>query len=168
MILLGLGANLPSSRFGPPRATLEAALNALEAAGVRVVQRSRWYESAPQPPSGQPWYVNGVAQVETSLAPSELLVLLHRIEADLGRERGVANAARTVDLDLLDYHGRVSRPGEVPVLPHPRLAERLFVLRPLAEIAPDWRHPASGEHAADLARRLEDDPAQVCRPLTGP
>lgn len=168
MILLGLGANLPSSRFGPPRATLESALKALEAAGVRVVRRSRWYESAPQPPSGQPWFVNGVAQVETSLAPGELMALLHRIEADLGRERGAANAARTADLDLLDYDGRVSRPGEVPVLPHPRLGERLFVLRPLAEIAPGWRHPVSGECAADLVRRLEDDGTQLCRPLTEP
>lgn len=165
MILLGLGANLPSPRFGSPRATLEAALEALETAGVRVVRRSRWYESAPQPPSGQPWFVNGVARVDTSLPPGELLALLHRIEADLGRERGAANAPRTVDLDLLDYDGRVSAPGDAPVLPHPRLAERLFVVRPLAEIAPDWRHPETGECVGDLARRLEDDPAQACRPL---
>lgn len=166
MILLALGGNLPSPRFGPPRATLEAALRALEHAGVRVERRSRWYESAPQPPSDQPWFVNGVARLQTSLSPGELLALLHRIEADFGRVRGARDAPRVIDLDLLDHNGRVSRPGESPVLPHPRVSERLFVLLPLLEVAPDWRHPATGESARALARRLQERcDGQACRPL---
>jgi len=139
MIFLGLGANLPS-RVGPPLATLEAALAALAAAGVKVVARSRWYRTAPVPASDQPWFVNGVARVETGLPPLELLKLLQRTERDFGRVRGVPNEARTLDLDILDYEGRVEETAAL-VLPHPRMQERAFVLVPLAEIAPGWIHP---------------------------
>jgi 2-amino-4-hydroxy-6-hydroxymethyldihydropteridine diphosphokinase len=142
-VLIGLGANLPSDSFGSPRETLEAALGALERRGVKVVRRSRWYESAPVPPSGQPWYVNGVAAVETALGPEALLAALHEVEHKFGRVRGARNAARVVDLDLIAY-GEVVRPGpEAPILPHPRAAERAFVLLPLAEIAPEWRLPGA-------------------------
>lgn len=148
MILIGLGANLPSIA-GDPRETLEAALQHLEAAGVKVLARSRWYRSAPVPPSDQPWFVNGVAQVVTSLAPAPLLALLQRIERDFGRQRTLRNAARTLDLDLLDFEGRIENaPGLV--LPHPRMQDRAFVLLPLAELAPDWHHPRLGESVASL------------------
>jgi len=163
LILIGLGANLPSERFGGPRQTLEAALAELERRGVRVVRRSRWYQSAPVPRSDQPWYVNGVAAVETELGPEALLRLLHDIEHDFGRVRGARNAARAVDLDLLAYGTQV-RPGpQAPLLPHPRVPERAFVLLPLAEIAPGWRLPGSGETVEALAARLPAD--QEIRPL---
>lgn len=152
MILIGLGANLPSARFGPPRATLEAALKALEGAGVRIVARSRWYSSAPVPPSDQPRYINGVAAVETSLSAPALLALLHRIEERFGRRRGARNAAREIDLDLLAYNDLV-RNDEAPLLPHPRLAERAFVLCPICDIDPQWRHPVNGKTAAELAEK---------------
>lgn len=157
MILLGLGANLPSD-LGPPLATFAAALDALGAAGVRLIRRSRWYRSPPMPPSAQPWYVNGVALVQTSHPPADLLAILHGIEARFGRIRGEANAARPLDLDLLDYEGRLSLSGETPVLPHPRLHERAFVLLPLRDVAPDWRHPRLGQTAADLVAALGDTP----------
>lgn len=157
MILLGLGANLEHPRFGPPRQTLQAALEALEQSGIAVLARSRWYRSAPVPASDQPWFVNAVASVETDLSPAALLARLHRIEARFGRARRRRNEPRVLDLDLLAYHDRVSAPGEVPVLPHPRLADRGFVLLPLLEVAPDWRHPGSGLSAAELARRLGPD-----------
>jgi 2-amino-4-hydroxy-6-hydroxymethyldihydropteridine diphosphokinase len=128
-----------------------------------VLARSPWYESAPVPAADQPNYVNGVARLETSLDPAALLALLHRVEADLGRVRGVVNAARPADLDLLDVDGRVSRPGEVPVLPHPRLHLRAFVLLPLADVAPGWRHPVTGQGLAELMVALAPD--QLCRPL---
>jgi 2-amino-4-hydroxy-6-hydroxymethyldihydropteridine diphosphokinase len=164
-ILIGIGANLPSGT-GSPRATCEAALAALEAAGVRVVRRSRWYESAPVPASAQPWYVNGVAAVETGLDPAALLALLHRIEDRFGRERAERNAARVLDLDLLAYGRRVSDGPAPPLLPHPRLAERAFVLLPLAEVAPDWTDPRDGRGVAALIAALPA--AQVARPLVDP
>lgn len=154
MILIAIGANLPNPRFGTPRETCEAALAALTDSGVKVRRRSRWYRSAPVPPSDQPWFVNGVAVLETTLDPAGLLALLHRIEADFGRVRRVRNEARVIDLDLLAYDDRVSGPGETPVLPHPRLAERPFVVQPLAEIAPDWRHPRDGRTAKEMLAAL--------------
>ncbi|HEX9790222.1 MAG TPA: 2-amino-4-hydroxy-6-hydroxymethyldihydropteridine diphosphokinase [Kiloniellales bacterium] len=163
MILIALGANLSSSRHGTPQETCEAALAALQANGVRIVRRSRWYRSAPVPPSGQPPFVNGVAEVATDLPPGDLLSLLHRIEAELGRVRRERNEARVLDLDLLAYGGRISAPGEVPELPHPRLADRAFVVLPLADVAPAWRHPVSGLSPAEMAARLP--PGQVAKPL---
>ena len=161
MILIGLGANLPST-VGPPRATLEAALAALEKAGVKIVARSRWYKTAPVPVSDQPFFVNGVIAVETTLAPAELLALLQKIEAQFGRQRGVRDAARTLDIDILDYDGRIED-GPGLTLPHPRMESRAFVLKPLAEIAPDWRHPRLGTTIAALVAALPAD--QKAEPL---
>lgn len=166
MILIGLGANLPSSRHGPPVATLEAALVRLAGAGVRVAARSRWYRSAPLPRSDQPWYVNGVARVESALAPTPLLALLHEVEREFGRRRRRRWEARPIDLDLLAYGALISggdgAPG-APALPHPRLHERAFVLVPLCEVAPDWRHPVLGQTAAELIPGLPPD--QIVVPL---
>ena len=144
MIFLGLGGNMPSQRFGSPRATLEAALIALAQHGVPVRRRSRWYRSRPLPDNGQPWYVNGVAEIETSLPPETLLARLLEIERQFGRERRERWAPRVIDLDLLAYHDLNtwgSETGGTPVVPHPRLHERAFVLVPLAELVPGWRHP---------------------------
>jgi len=153
MILIGLGANLPSS-VGGPRETLMAALDALEGSDIAIVARSRWYRSAPVPPSDQPDYVNGVARLRTALDPAALLDRLHAAERSLGRIRGAPNAARSVDLDLLDYDGRVSAIAGQPALPHPRLHLRSFVLLPLAEIAAGWRHPVSRRTVGDLVADL--------------
>jgi 2-amino-4-hydroxy-6-hydroxymethyldihydropteridine diphosphokinase len=150
---IALGANIPGPA-GPPRATLEAALKRLEAAGVHIVRRSRWYRSPAWPNPADPEFVNAVAEVETVLGPAALLVLLHAAEAALGRTRSTPNAPRAVDLDLLDYHGAVEGGAAGPVLPHPRLHERAFVLRPLAEIAPGWRHPVSRRGIAELIATL--------------
>lgn len=155
MILIGLGANLPSPEHGPPQATLAAALEALAARGVETLRRSPWYESAPVPPSGQPWYVNAVAEVESALSPQALLAALLDVEAGFGRVRGVRNASRTVDLDLLDYRGLIAGPGEKPELPHPRLHRRAFVLLPLRDLAPGWRHPACGGTVDALIAALD-------------
>jgi 2-amino-4-hydroxy-6-hydroxymethyldihydropteridine diphosphokinase len=160
--LVAIGANLPSPTHGPPRATCEAALAELSRRGLRIVRRSRWYESAPVPLADQPWYVNGVVAVDTDLSPEDLLALLHDVERQFGRERRELNAARVLDLDLLTY-GDVVRPGPPPILPHPRLAERAFVVLPLAEVAPDWRHPVTGQSVADMRRALPA--AQAIRPL---
>lgn len=162
-ILVALGANLPS-RVGAPRETLEAALAALETEGVGVVARSAWYESAPVPPSGQPLYVNGVAEVTTGRSPEALLGLMQRLEVAFGREEGPRNAARCIDLDLIAYGDRRMDGASGVVLPHPRLRERAFVLRPLLDVCPAWRHPVTGESARDLLARVEA--AQPLRRLT--
>jgi 2-amino-4-hydroxy-6-hydroxymethyldihydropteridine diphosphokinase len=161
MIFVALGANLPSLAYGRPSSTLAAALDMLDEHRVRVIRRSRWYETAPVPMSDQPWYVNGVAEVATDLLPGALLQALHAVEARLGRVRGTVNAARIIDLDLLAYGGRIAT--DWPVLPHPRLHERAFVLQPLRDIAPDWRHPVSGLGINAMLARLES--GQVTRPL---
>jgi 2-amino-4-hydroxy-6-hydroxymethyldihydropteridine diphosphokinase len=153
VILIGIGANIPSA-FGPPRATCGAALAAIERAGVKIAACSSWWHSAPVPVSDQPWFVNAVAAVETDLGAAELLALLLKIERAFGRTRAEANADRTLDLDLLDYRGQVSRGAEEPRLPHPRMEGRAFVILPLLEIAPDWRHPANGLSAERLAGAL--------------
>jgi 2-amino-4-hydroxy-6-hydroxymethyldihydropteridine diphosphokinase len=157
MILIALGANLPSPA-GAPTETLRAALARLARDGVNLVRVSRFYRTQAWPDPADPEFVNAVAQVTAALPPAALLARLHDIEAAFGRERSTKNAPRTLDLDLLDYDGRV----EVgpPVLPHPAIAERAFVLRPLAEIAPDWRHPVSGLTAGALLSRLADGAAR--------
>lgn len=156
-VFIALGANLDHPVLGGPRATLEAALAALGDHAIKVVARSRWYRTRPVPVSDQPWFVNGVAEVETDLDAPALLALLHEIEADFGRVRGVPNAARTLDLDLIDFRGHVADGGAGPVLPHPRMAERAFVLLPLADIAPNWRHPVSGLSLNEMIAALPAD-----------
>ncbi|MDA0785332.1 MAG: 2-amino-4-hydroxy-6-hydroxymethyldihydropteridine diphosphokinase [Proteobacteria bacterium] len=163
MILIGLGANLPGANHASPRDNIAAALLEIEAAGITVTGRSGWYASAPVPASDQPDYVNVVVALETDLAPGPLLMLLHDIETRLGRARTVRDAARVIDIDLLDYDGQVE--AEWPILPHPRMADRAFVLRPLQDIAPDWRHPVTGKGvAALLALAADRDDVRVLAP----
>lgn len=162
MILIGIGANLPSP-LGPPRATCGAALAAMNGAGLRVTRRSRWYRSAPVPMSSQPWYVNGVAEVETALSPAGLLEFMLDTEAGFGRTRAGPNAPRTLDLDLLAVDDMVTGAGEGLRLPHPRMHQRAFVLLPLAELAADWVHPVSGRGVAELVAALPAD--QIARPM---
>ncbi len=145
---MALGCNL-SGAYTSREALLEAALEAFSSENLTVVARSSWWTSAAWPDPAGPAYLNGVAVVETSLDPAATLAALHRIEACFGRVRSKLNASRTLDLDLI-AHGRRVISGVV-MAPHPRAHERLFVMGPLAEIAPDWRHPVSGETASHLA-----------------
>jgi 2-amino-4-hydroxy-6-hydroxymethyldihydropteridine diphosphokinase len=157
-IFIAIGANLPHERYGSPRQTLEAALAELGRRGIRTVRLSPWYRTAPVPASDQPWFVNAVAEVASDLAADAVLAELHAVEAAFGRARTVPNAARPIDLDLLDYRGEIAAGGpRRAILPHPRMAGRAFVLRPLADLAPDWRHPVTGQSIGDLLAALPSD-----------
>jgi 2-amino-4-hydroxy-6-hydroxymethyldihydropteridine diphosphokinase len=133
--------------------------------GMHLTGLSRWFLSAPVPPSGQPPYVNAVASLMVdpgvTVDPAVLLARLMAIEAACGRERSVPNAARTLDLDIIAIGG-LARAEPDPILPHPRAHLRAFVLAPLVDVAPDWVHPVLGRTAAML---LADLPAQDIRPL---
>ena len=151
MILIALGANLPSSA-GKPADTIRAALRALETRGVTVEAVSDFYKSEAWPDPSDPPFVNAVARIRSNLQPKDFLALLHEIEAGFGRMRSERNAPRTLDLDLVDYNGNIES-GAVE-LPHPRLAGRAFVLFPLRDVAPDWRHPVSGKSVGELIAAL--------------
>ena len=163
-IFIGLGANLEHPTYGAPQRVLEAALDELARRGVAVRRVSPWYRTAPVPASDQPWYVNAVAEVATDLPADRLLALMHEVEDVYGRVRSVPNAARLIDLDLLDFHGEIAPggPGQA-ILPHPRLGGRAFVLRPLADLAPAWRHPQTGAAIQALLAALP--PGQVIERL---
>jgi 2-amino-4-hydroxy-6-hydroxymethyldihydropteridine diphosphokinase len=154
MILIALGANLPS-QVGEPADTLKRALGELERQGVEIREVSAFYETPAWPNPLDPPFVNAVAAVKTSLQPVELLMLLHGVETDLGRLRSAPNAPRTLDLDLLDYDGQVMAAPQL-TLPHPRIAARSFVLVPLRDVAPGWRHPVTDLGVAELLARLPD------------
>jgi 2-amino-4-hydroxy-6-hydroxymethyldihydropteridine diphosphokinase len=148
-LFIGLGANLAPDGYATPREGCIAALSALADEGVHLSALSHWYESAPVPISDQPWYLNAVAEATTELDAASTLAALHHIEGRFGRVRIERNAARVLDLDLLDFAGIVSDTSNL-VLPHPRLHERAFVLLPLSELSPDWVHPVSGIAIQDL------------------
>lgn len=135
-------------------ALLEAAIAELERRGVAVLARSSVHTTEPWPPSDQPNYSNAAIAVDSGdYGPAALLALLLEVERAFGRERRERWAARTLDLDLLDYDGQVLE-AEGLSLPHPRLHERRFVLAPLAEISGGWRHPILSKTAGELLADL--------------
>jgi 2-amino-4-hydroxy-6-hydroxymethyldihydropteridine diphosphokinase len=146
---VGFGANL-----GAPAEAFAAALAALEAAGARAVARSSLWRSAPWGVEDQPDFLNGVALVEVGGGAAELLARLRQIEVEGGREPGLRWGPRVLDLDLLWFGDAVLEEGGLAV-PHPRLAERSFVLEPAVEVAPDWRHP-SGRTVLELRDALRE------------
>lgn len=149
---LSLGSNL-----GDRAAQIEQAVVALTAAGVRVRRRSALYETEPTGMNPQRWFLNCVLEVETGLMPLQLLRLLGRIERQVGRgaASGALPAARRLDIDILIFGKHVVRMPGLDI-PHPRLAERRFVLEPLRELAPDWRHPLTRQTAAEMLAALSD------------
>jgi len=164
MILIGLGSNLNSDEGHAPSENLARAISMLKGQNIEILQVSPYYESEPVPNDGSPWYINAVAQILTKLAPDELLSQMLEIEAQMGRVRTVANAPRVVDLDLLAYNSDILETDRL-TLPHPRMLERRFVLLPLADIAPHWRHPIHDVTAVDCLSR--QNPGQKIRRMNG-
>ncbi|WP_338331792.1 2-amino-4-hydroxy-6-hydroxymethyldihydropteridine diphosphokinase [Acetobacter sp. LMG 32666] len=161
-VLIAIGANLPLGEQSALK-SCERAVQALrQVPGLAIQAISRWYESAPVPPSGQPSYVNGVVRGVTSLPPLALLDHLQSIETHQGRVRSVPNAARTLDLDIIDMDA-LCQNGERLVLPHPRAHERAFVLYPLADVQPDWVHPLTHQHLEQLLEAVQGQEIRVIR-----
>lgn len=148
-VIVALGCN-DKGPWADCREALEAALARFRCEGVDVIARSSWWSSAAWPDPTDPRFLNGVVLVRTDHDAHTLMAALGRIEDAFGRQRSVANAPRTLDLDLIAY-GRLTGDLDGLILPHPRAHQRLFVMGPLAEIAPDWVEPVSGMRARRLA-----------------
>ena len=150
--LFALGSNMRLPRIGPPPRVLEAALAALEFAGIEVIASSRVISSRPLGPS-QRLYANSAALVESDLGPLDLLGTLQSIEQDFGRRRrGSRWRARPLDLDIVLWSGGAWHSPDL-VIPHPAFRQRSFVAGPVAEIAPDWRDPVTGLTLRQIAGR---------------
>jgi 2-amino-4-hydroxy-6-hydroxymethyldihydropteridine diphosphokinase len=158
-LLLGMGANV-AGPWGSPGETLTRALQEIERSGVRIVTVSNYYSTKPVGDTPQPRYLNAVVLARTSIAPGALLRLLKRIERQAGRRAARAMASRPLDLDILDYGGRrAGRPASRRergrlILPHPEMHTRVFVLAPLLDVAPAWRHPLLGRNVKALLAQL--------------
>ena len=162
LIYLSLGSNL-----GDRAANLNSAIEALPEIGVRVLRRSSKYETEPVDFLAQPWFLNCVVEAETSLEPRLLLEELQAIERSFGSQKLVPRGPRIIDIDILFYGTEVIR-GENIEIPHPRLAERRFVLIPLAELALEFRHPVLRRTAAELFASTQDRSAvRIWQPLDG-
>jgi 2-amino-4-hydroxy-6-hydroxymethyldihydropteridine diphosphokinase len=161
-IYLSLGSNL-----GDRAANLERAIEALSEIGARVLRRSSIYETEPVDFLAQPWFLNCVVEAETSLAPRQLLEELQGIERKLGSRKLVSRGPRIIDLDILFYSAAVIHEAGMEI-PHPRLAERKFVLIPLAELASEFRHPVLRKTAAELLAATQDRSAvRIWQPPKG-
>ncbi|MBW6416552.1 2-amino-4-hydroxy-6-hydroxymethyldihydropteridine diphosphokinase [Celeribacter sp. PS-C1] len=182
---IAFGANLPSET-GTPLETLKEALRALRVKGVEVAALSQIYETPCFPAGAGPDYINFAAEVSYDGPPEALLLVLHEVEARLGRVRKTRWAGRPIDLDLMAYED-VVRPDEATlrqwielplteqtvrapdrlILPHPRIQDRAFMLIPFADLAPEWRHPLLDKTIAEmLAARPEDEKTEV-KPMSG-
>lgn len=167
-IYIALGANMPSQIDGKSRGVLDS-LNYVEthlcAAGtVSIVRKSKYWKNPSWPyGQGHPDFLNAVWEIETELEPLALLVFLKTIEAAFGRVPTQRNAPRPLDLDIVDYNSRELETKDLS-LPHPRMAQRAFVLFPLAEIAPNWTHPKSGQKIWEAIARLPLNDALSCNP----
>ncbi|WP_265499249.1 2-amino-4-hydroxy-6-hydroxymethyldihydropteridine diphosphokinase [Paracoccus beibuensis] len=183
--IVALGANLPLSQRDP-RATLRAALNILHSGpGISISALSRFWRTPAVPTGSGPDFVNAAATIRTDLPPDEVLAHLHRIEAEFGRDRsGGRWSARSLDLDLvamddrilpnadhlrrwmgLDPQAQRTLAPDRLILPHPRLQDRAFVLAPLAEIAPGWRHPLTGQSVSDMLAALRPEALEGMVPM---
>ena len=153
MILIAIGSNI-SGPWGTPQQSVQHALKVLNGDGLKLVEASRLLLTAPFGNPNQPPFVNAVARIETHLPPMALLQKLHAIERRAGRRRALRWGPRTLDLDIIDYQGLIKHSQKL-TLPHPGIAERIFVLKPIAEMTGQWQHPVTHLTAQDMLRKLK-------------
>jgi 2-amino-4-hydroxy-6-hydroxymethyldihydropteridine diphosphokinase len=158
-VYLSLGSNI-----GDRARNLQAAIEQLGGAGLRILRVSAAYETEPVEFTAQRWFVNLVAEAETELFPMQLLSRIGRVERALGRERGVPKGPRTIDIDILFYGRSVIHSAKLEI-PHPGIPARRFVLVPLADLAPDLRHPVTRKTVSEM---LDEAPKQAVRPFVMP
>ncbi len=182
-VLLAMGANL-ASVAGVPEVTIKESLRELSEAGIEVLEVSKLYRTPAFPTGSGPDFVNAAVLCRTKMSPTEIIQNLHRIEEKFGRERKDRWSARTIDIDLLavgvlvcpdiETHkiwrslSLTEQQKQVPdglILPHPRMQERAFVLRPLADVAPDWQHPILGQTVLEMLEALPNDDLKGIEPL---
>ena len=159
MIILSLGSNLPS-HFGNKFDNLKFAMSFLEGYGILIDKKSSFYETPSYPDKNNPKFVNIVISVKTDLPPVALISVLIHIEEKLGRRRNKKNDPRTCDIDIIDYNNEVLdfRYNNLElVVPHKELTSRNFVLFPLQEILPNWKHPKTKEIISSLIQKLPED-----------
>jgi len=150
IVYLGLGSNL-----GDRGENLRIAREHIAAPDLRVVRVSSIYETAPREVEDQPWFLNQVVECETDLFPRQLLSRLKRIERMMGRKKRARNSPREIDLDILLFADAVVKTPELEI-PHPRMIERRFVLEPLAEIAPEKKHPVTKRTMKEMLGKVAD------------
>jgi len=153
-IYLSLGSN-----SGDRLENLARARDRLVAADIRILRTSSVYETAPRDVPGQPWFLNQVIEAESTLLPRQLLSRLQKIERDMGRKRTVAKGPRNIDIDIVFFGGSVISMPDLEI-PHPRMAERRFVLEPLAELAPELRHPVLNRSVREMLAKVTDQQAR--------
>ena len=159
MIILGLGSNLPSS-FGNRFDNLKLALSILEKSDVKIIKKSNFYETPSYPNKNDPKFINMVISADTHLSPNDLMDLLIVIEEKLERKRKNKNDPRTCDIDIIDYNGQILNlkyKNFNLTIPHKKLSLRNFVLIPLKEIMPYWKHPKTNEMIKTLIKNLPDE-----------
>jgi 2-amino-4-hydroxy-6-hydroxymethyldihydropteridine diphosphokinase len=149
-IYLLLGSNL-----GDRLENLGRARDRLAASGIRILRASSVYETAPRDVPGQPWFLNQVIEAESALLPRQLLSRLQKIERDMGRKRTVAKGPRSIDIDIVFFGESVVSMPDLEI-PHPRMMERRFVLEPLAELAPELRHPVLNRSVREMLAKVTD------------
>jgi len=181
--IIGLGANLSTQESNLSEA-LQAGLEMLEAEGVEIQSVSRFYTTPCFPAGGGPDYVNAAALLRVEQTAADLLSHLHKVEKAMGRERLERWGQRTLDLDLLAFGDEIApdragflhwrdlpveqqstRAPEQLILPHPRLQDRAFVLVPMADVAPDWRHPVTQRSTRQMLADLDADEVAKIKPL---
>jgi len=159
MIFLGLGSNL-SSKYGDRFTNINLAISFLEEYGIKVIKKSNFYETPSYPNKENPKFINAVILIETILPPVDLMSVLIFIEEKLGRKRDKKNDPRTCDIDIIDYNSQILNlkfNNSELTLPHNDLSKRNFILFPLQEISPNWKHPKTKEFIRDLLQKLSED-----------